>query len=277
MGTFGDSSGGLGSFNRRLSDFVEMRRRSSMMSSSSIAAAAARCATTNDENDDRDNGDVVISHNAVVLNDMMEDSLLDIEKQLRYWGKRGRGSVLEEDAFHNLLDDIGYGRCRDGLFDGLLADVKRATQASTTPSSSSSRAHEPSSSDGSGTGGDRVVTLNDMRNLYSSESYHLPAISSFNNGEALMAYVMQLFDDWNMDMDDGLETSKLGEFLFDMFDGRRLTDEELSEVSRGGWGCTTHFPPFTFRVDDALPLKKSSLIKHRRSRNWMPTATERLT
>jgi hypothetical protein len=105
------------------------------------------------------------------------------------------------------------------LFDGLLADVKRATQASTTSSSSSSRAHEPSSSDGSGAGGDRVVTLNDMRNLYSSESYHLPTISSFNNGEALMAYVMQLFDDWNVAMDNGLETSKLGEFLFDMFDG----------------------------------------------------------
>ncbi len=31
-----------------------------------------------DENDDRDDGDVVMPHNAVVLNDMMEDSLPSI-------------------------------------------------------------------------------------------------------------------------------------------------------------------------------------------------------
>jgi hypothetical protein len=95
---------------------------------------------------------------------------------------------------HALLDVIGYG-CRDGLFDGLLANVKHATLASLMSSSSSSRADNSLSLHGSRGGGDRVVMLHEMLTLYLLESYHLPTISSFNNGEALMAYVMHLFGD----------------------------------------------------------------------------------
>ncbi len=38
---------------------------------------------------------MVISHNTVILNDMMEDSQSDIEKQLKYWGKKeGEGNAV---------------------------------------------------------------------------------------------------------------------------------------------------------------------------------------
>ncbi len=153
----------------------------------------------------------------------------DIAKQLKHWSKKeGEGNaVLDAYAFHTLLDDIGYG-CRDGLFDGLLADVKCTTLASLMSSSSSSRADNSSSLHGSRGGGDRVVMLHEMLTLYSSESYYLPTISSFNNNEALMAYVMHLFGDWDVDIDDELGTGMLGKFLFDMFDGRRLMDDKLS-------------------------------------------------
>ncbi len=68
------------------------------------------------------------------------------------------------------------------------------------------------SSHGSRGGGDRVVMLHKMLTLYLLESYHLPTISSFNNGEALMAYVKHLFGDWDVDIDDGLGTGRLGKF-----------------------------------------------------------------
>jgi Ca2+-binding EF-hand superfamily protein len=174
---------------------------------------------------------LVIPHNTVILNNMMEVSPSDIAKQLKHWSKKeGEGNaVLDAYAFHALLDDIGYG-CRDGLFDGLLANVKRTTLASLMSSSTLSRADNSSSSHGSRGGGDRVVMLHEMFTLYSSESYHLPTTSSFNNGEALMEYVMHLFGDWDVDIDNGLGTGRLGKFLFDMFDGRRLMDDKLSKV-----------------------------------------------
>jgi hypothetical protein len=46
----------------------------------------------------------------------------------------------------------------------------------------------------------------------------------------LMAYVMHLFGDWDVDIDDGLGTGRLGKFLFDMFDGRCLMDDKLSNA-----------------------------------------------
>jgi hypothetical protein len=114
----------------------------SLMSLSTAASAAyvAKCATANDDDpDDGDRNNVVIPHNTVILNNMMEDLQSDIGKQLKYWGKKeGEGNaVLDEYAFYALLDNIGYGQCWDGLFDGLLVGVK-CTPASLTSSLSSS-------------------------------------------------------------------------------------------------------------------------------------------
>lgn len=83
---------------------------------------------------------------------------------------------------------------------------------------------------GSRSGGDRVIILHEMLTLFSSELYHLPTISSFNIGEALMAYMMHLFGDWDVDIDNGMVTGRLGKFLFDTFDGWHSSDDKLSEV-----------------------------------------------
>ncbi len=46
-----------------------------------------------------------------------------------------------------------------------------------------------------------------------------------------MADVMHLLDYcWGVDMNNGLETCRLGKFLLDVFDGRRLTDDKLHNV-----------------------------------------------
>jgi hypothetical protein len=73
--------------------------------------------------------------------------------------------------------------------------------------------------------------LHNIHNLFLSESYHLLLILTINYGKALMADVMHLLDDcWGMDMNNGLETCRLGKILLDVFDGRRLTDKELCNV-----------------------------------------------
>jgi hypothetical protein len=140
----------------------------SLMSLSTAASAAtiAKRATANDDDpDDGDRNNVVIPHNTVILNDMMEDSQSDIEKQLKYWGKKeGEGNaVLDKYAFYALLDNIGYGQCRDGLFHGLLAGVKCAPSSSTS-SLSSSWVDIPLSLGGSRGGGNRVVMLHNICN-----------------------------------------------------------------------------------------------------------------
>jgi hypothetical protein len=129
-----------------------------------------------------------------------------------------------------LINNIGYGQCGDGLFDGLLAGVKCAP-ASSTSSLSSLRVDILSSSGGSRGGGNRVVMLHNIHTLFLLESYHLLLILTVNNGKALMADVMHLLDDcWGMDMNNGLETCRLGKILLDVFDGWHLTDDKLHNV-----------------------------------------------
>jgi hypothetical protein len=92
---------------------------------------------------------------------------------------------------------------------------------------------------------ERGASLDDVEKMYSSsESYAIPTEIGFNSGEALMSYVTHLFEKKRrgvvVDDDDdckkndgdggGLNEFELGEFLYELFDGRRLTDNELSEV-----------------------------------------------
>jgi hypothetical protein len=82
------------------------------LSTAASAATVAKRATVNDNDpDDGDRNNVVIPHNTVILNNMMEDPQSDIEKQLKYCGKKeGEGNgVLDEYAFYALLDNIRYG------------------------------------------------------------------------------------------------------------------------------------------------------------------------
>ena len=99
---------------------------------------------------------------------MIAESIKDFTLQLKFWGK----STLDEEAFHFLLDDIGYSRSRDGLFQSFLEEIELASPA---------YKH------------DSTISIKDLQYLYQSEPYRLPSQAAFNNGEALMSYVGALF------------------------------------------------------------------------------------
>ncbi|KAL7548246.1 hypothetical protein ACHAWF_011537 [Thalassiosira exigua] len=86
-------------------------------------------------------------------------ALRDFRLQLQFWGKE----ALDEEAFDMLLDDVGYEREREGLFDGFLAEAWNAS-----PSFDSEK---------------REVTVTDVEHLYRSEPYRLPRQACFHNGE----------------------------------------------------------------------------------------------
>jgi hypothetical protein len=59
------------------------------LSTAASTATVAKRVTKNDDNpDDGNRSNVVIPYNTVILNNMMEDLQSDIEKQLKYWGKK---------------------------------------------------------------------------------------------------------------------------------------------------------------------------------------------
>jgi len=97
-------------------------------------------------------------------------SLKDFELQLSFLGR----NVLDEEAFNALLDNIGYKRSREGLFESLLNDVASAGVDSVEEKKA--------------LGSRRFVTVEDIAKMYGSDPYHI-----FDNGEdagvSLMAYV----------------------------------------------------------------------------------------
>jgi len=82
--------------------------------------------------------------------------------------------VLDERVFNALLDNIGYRRSRDGLWDSLLAEVVAAVK----------------SYGGEAKEGDQSITVADMAKLYASDTYHTLSIGK-DSGDALMAYIDQ--------------------------------------------------------------------------------------
>eukprot|EP00569_Conticribra_weissflogii_P003736 CAMPEP_0171330372 /NCGR_PEP_ID=MMETSP0878-20121228/1957_1 /TAXON_ID=67004 /ORGANISM="Thalassiosira weissflogii, Strain CCMP1336" /LENGTH=1114 /DNA_ID=CAMNT_0011830647 /DNA_START=649 /DNA_END=3993 /DNA_ORIENTATION=- len=101
-------------------------------------------------------------------------SLKDFELQLSFLGR----NVLDEEAFNALLDNIGYKRSREGLFESLLNDVASAGVDSVEEKKA--------------LGSRRFVTVEDIAKMYGSDPYHI-----FDNGEdagvSLMAYVDKMF------------------------------------------------------------------------------------
>lgn len=89
--------------------------------------------------------------------------------QLGFLG-RGR-DVLDEEAFNALLDNIGYRRSREGLWDSFLAEVNSITKNDGGEASSSS-----------------FITVADMAKVYASDTYHL-LDNGKDSGDALMEYV----------------------------------------------------------------------------------------
>ncbi len=94
-------------------------------------------------------------------------SLKDFELQLGFLGT----DVLDEKAFNDLLDNIGYRRSREGLWDSFLVEVVSITQEDVDIKDSSSS-----------------ITVADMAKMYASEAYHL-LDNGKDSGDALMEYV----------------------------------------------------------------------------------------
>ncbi len=66
----------------------------SLSTAASTATVAKRATANDDDPDDGNRNNVVILHNTVILNHIMEDLQSDIEEQLKYWGKKkGEGNA----------------------------------------------------------------------------------------------------------------------------------------------------------------------------------------
>ena len=102
-------------------------------------------------------------------------SLKDFERQLCFLGK----DVLDEDAFNALLDNIGYKRSREGLFESLLQEVTSATSSSWVNFMEDEKKDEVSK---------RFITVADIAKMYESEVYHL-LDNGRDSGDTLMEYV----------------------------------------------------------------------------------------
>jgi hypothetical protein len=96
-------------------------------------------------------------------------SLKDFKLHLVFLGT----DVLDERAFNALLDNIGYRRSREGLWDSFLAEVAAVK-----------------SNGGEAKDGDQSITVADMAKLYASDTYHTLRIGK-DSGDALMEYVDQ--------------------------------------------------------------------------------------
>jgi len=94
-------------------------------------------------------------------------SLKDFEMQLGFLGR----DLLDEKAFNALLDNIGYRRSREGLWDSFLAEVNSITKNDGGEASSSS-----------------FITVADMAKVYASDTYNL-LDNGKDSGDALMEYV----------------------------------------------------------------------------------------
>ena len=141
-------------------------------------------------------------------NEYSTEAVKDFALQLKFWGKE----QLDEEAFNMLLDDIGYTRSRDGLFDDFLDEIALASPSFDYM--------------------ERSVSVHDMKCLYMSEPYRLPQQASFNSGEALMSYVENLFRKADATGDNVLDKNELHTFLTSLFDGREPTEEEVIDAMK---------------------------------------------
>lgn len=139
---------------RASSSFAELLTESGLHESFTLPANID--GNINTTSSDTNNGDISEGARAAVA---------DWTLQLKFWGK----SRFDEEAFNFLLDDIGYTRSRDGLFDDLLEDMVHAD-----PNFDVSL---------------RSISVDNLLQMYASEPYRIPDQAVFNNGEALMSFV----------------------------------------------------------------------------------------
>ena len=140
--------------------------------------------------------------------DMSEEAraaVADWTLQLKFWGK----SCFDEEAFNMLLDDIGYARSRDGLFDDLLQDVAYANPNFDVSS--------------------RSISVENMCQMYASEPYRVPEQAVFNDGEALMSFVEALFRKSDVTGDNVLDYDEVKQLLRSLL-GTEPTQDMIDEA-----------------------------------------------
>ncbi|KAL7549535.1 hypothetical protein ACHAWF_012835 [Thalassiosira exigua] len=155
--------------------------------------------------------------NGLQLSNKATSALADLADHLRYLGK----DELDKEAFHTLLDNMGYKRSYDGLFESLCDDVVRATAAL------DKKLQLPDSE----TDGTMKISIRDMARLYGSESYHV-LDNGADVGHTLMEYAEGLFHLYDKDMSGYLDISEM-EGLIKHLEGDSKdppTPEEMSEV-----------------------------------------------
>ena len=141
----------------------------------------------------------------VPLGEEAKAAVADCALQLKFWGK----SCFDEEAFNMLLDDIGYTRSRDGLFDDLLEDVAYADPKFDVSS--------------------RSISVDNMCQMYASEPYRVPEQAVFNNGEALMSFVEALFRKSDVTGDNVLDYDEVKQLLRSLL-GSEPTQEMVDEA-----------------------------------------------
>eukprot|EP00985_Skeletonema_marinoi_P001851 scaffold751_cov101-Skeletonema_marinoi.AAC.2 len=138
-------------------------------------------------------------------------SLKDFEMQLGFLGR----DLLDEKAFNALLDNIGYRRSREGLWDSFLAEVNSITK-----------------NDGGEASSPSFITVSDMAKVYASDTYHL-LDNGKDSGDALMEYVDKLFDKANTNMqgqdDTELDKDEFCSFFRELM-GDNYSDEAADEA-----------------------------------------------
>jgi len=142
-------------------------------------------------------------------------AVADWTLQLKFWGK----SCFDEEAFSFLLDDIGYTRPREGLFDDLLEDVAYAD-----PNFDVSL---------------RSISVDNLRLMYASEPYRIPEQAVFNNGEALMSFVETLFRKADVTGDNVLDYDEVTQILRRLYGAeptQTVVDEAFKALDLNGDG-----------------------------------------
>lgn len=142
-------------------------------------------------------------------------AVADLTLQLKFWGK----SCFDEEAFNFLLDDIGYTRSRDGLFDDLLQDMADADPSFDVSS--------------------RSISVDNMSQMYAAEPYRIPDQAVFNNGEALMSYVETLFRKADVTGDNVLDYDEVTQILRRLYrvePTQEVIDEAFKALDLNGDG-----------------------------------------
>ena len=111
--------------------------------------------------------------------------------------------ALDEKAFNVLLDDMGYKRSRDGLFQNLSEEVAAIAGGNVSES----------------------ISVDDLVKLYKSQSYH-QLDSKVDPGVALMEFADQIFEEVDMDGSGEIDKDEARIFLAKII-GTEPSDEEL--------------------------------------------------